>query len=139
MTSKISNPTLTKSGASEGASEYGSSVADRLAHQADGVLGSAERMVDGTARGLHNRLDGLRESVPGAISRSAAHAEDMARRGIERARAVADSARDRAHDLGDTTVYRIREEPVKAVLIAAVVGAALTLLAQHMLRSREAR
>lgn len=86
-----------------------------------------------------SRAVGLVLPVPGAVSRAATRAEDLARRGIERARAAADSARDRALDAGDATVHRIRKEPVKAVLIAAAVGAATTLLVQQWRRSRESR
>jgi len=36
--------------------------------------------------------------------------------------------RERAHTIGDATTRYVREEPVKAVLIAAATGAALMAL-----------
>src|SRR5262245_39994689 len=111
------------------------SVSERLAQQADSALDGASRAVAGTARSLQESFEGLRESVPGAVGRTAARAEDMARRGIDRARSAADTARSRAYDLSDTTVHRIREEPLKAMMIAAAVGATATLIAQRLLRS----
>jgi len=138
MNTKSTHPRLAHP-AGDDASALATAAGEGLAQRAEATLDGASRAVDAGARSLQGRIDGLREAVPGAVSRVAARAEDLARRGIERARAAADSARDRALDVGDATVYRIREEPVKAVLIAAAVGAATTLLVQHWRRSRESR
>jgi ElaB/YqjD/DUF883 family membrane-anchored ribosome-binding protein len=116
-------------------SDYASEVANR----ADEALLGAKRVADGTARSVQAGLDGLRDSVPGAVTRAAAQAEDMTRRGIERARLAAENAKHRATDLGDATVHRIQDEPVKAMLIAAGIGAAATLLVQWLSRSSSRR
>lgn len=50
-------------------------------------------------------------------------AGELARQGIERARLAGVNLKDQAKTAGDSTVNYIREEPVKAVLIAAAVGA----------------
>jgi len=44
--------------------------------------------------------------------------------------------RDRAHRASDHTVGYIRDEPVKAILIAVAAGAAIAALASLLSRSR---
>jgi ElaB/YqjD/DUF883 family membrane-anchored ribosome-binding protein len=111
-------------------------VAERAARRTDEALLGAKRVAGDTARSVQSGLDELRDRVPGAITRAAAQAEELTRRGVERARHAADDVRHRALDLGDRTVHRIQDEPVKAVLIAAAVGAVATLLVQWMSHSR---
>jgi ElaB/YqjD/DUF883 family membrane-anchored ribosome-binding protein len=111
-------------------------VGERMASRTDEALNSVKRAASNTERSLQAGLDGLRDTVPGAVTRAAAQAEDLTRRGLEHARHAADEARHRAADLGDRTVHRIQDEPVKAVLIAVAAGAAATLLVQWLSRSR---
>jgi ElaB/YqjD/DUF883 family membrane-anchored ribosome-binding protein len=73
--------------------------------------------------------------VPAAVS-LAAQAENLTRRGIERVRQTAALARDRASQVSDATVERIRADPVKAVILAAAAGAVTALLVQWLSRSR---
>jgi ElaB/YqjD/DUF883 family membrane-anchored ribosome-binding protein len=111
-------------------------VAERVAHKADDALVGAKRVAANAAQSVQSGLDDLRDRVPGAMSRAAAQCEDLTRRGLDRARLAADDVRHRAADLGDATKHRIQDEPVKAVLIAAAVGAAATLLVQWLSRPR---
>jgi ElaB/YqjD/DUF883 family membrane-anchored ribosome-binding protein len=50
---------------------------------------------------------------------------DLARRGIERARHTSAVIRDSARDAGEMTLSYTRKEPVKALAMAAVAGAAV--------------
>lgn len=110
-------------------------AAEGAARTDDALLG-ARRVADNAARSVQAGLDDLRDRVPGAITRAAAQAEDLTRRGVERARHAADEVRHRATDLSDRTVHRIQDEPVKAVLVAVALGAAATLMVQWLTRSR---
>lgn len=112
--------------------DYASEAASRT----DDALLGARRVADNAARSVQAGLDDLRDRVPGAITRAAAQAEDLTRRGVERARHAADEVRHRATDLSDRTVHRIQDEPVKAVLVAVALGAAATLMVQWLTRSR---
>jgi ElaB/YqjD/DUF883 family membrane-anchored ribosome-binding protein len=127
--SRISTPTM-----SEPIAELG----DRAAARADEALLSTKRMAENTARSVQASLDGLRDTVPGAISRAAAEADDLTRRGIERARSAASQVREQAVHAGDITVDRIKADPVKAVLIAAAAGAAAALIVQWLASRRPA-
>lgn len=62
----------------------------------------------------------------------------MTRRGLEAVRDGSHHVRERALDVSDRTIGYIKDEPIKAVLYAAAVGAAVilvsTLLAQLLRR-----
>ncbi len=75
------------------------------------------------------------DAVP-ALERATARAGDMAQRGIEAVRSGSRQLRDTALDASDRTVAYIKDEPVKAVLIAAATGAALMALLSLVSRSR---
>lgn len=75
------------------------------------------------------------DAVP-VIERATARAGDLAQRGIEAVRDGSRELRSTALDASDRTVTYIKEEPVKAVLIAAATGAALMALIGLVSRSR---
>ena len=78
-------------------------------------------------------LDAIRQAaddlddLASSGSKRAIQARDMARdwwdRGSQTARDAADSARERAGEVSERTQRYVRDEPVKAVMIAAVLGA----------------
>jgi ElaB/YqjD/DUF883 family membrane-anchored ribosome-binding protein len=73
-------------------------------------------------------LKQIREAVPATMSRAATQAEDLARAGIDKARAAGQSVAHQAGHMRDQTVSYVREEPTKALLMAAAAGACATLL-----------
>lgn len=113
-----------------------SRLADRTAATADKALLSAQRTTAEVADQVDTGIGHLRQTVPPALSRVAAQAEDLARRGIDRAREAGDVVQRQAARAGDQTVGYIRDEPVKAVMIAAAVGALGVLLARWFTRGR---
>ena len=122
-----------------GAPEFASDLSDRAANKAEQALQSGKRMGNDVANAVQSGIDGLREGVPSAISRATAQAEDLTRRGIERARQATATVRDQATRVSDQTVGYIKDEPVKAVLAAAAVGAVAALLIGWLGRSRNQR
>ena len=114
-------------------------LSDRAANKADHVLQSTRRMGSEAAQAVQAGIDGLREGVPSAISRASAQAEDLTRRGLERARQASATVRDKAVQVSDQTVGYIKDEPVKAVLVAAAAGAVAALLIGWLSRSRSDR
>ena len=114
-------------------------LTDRAANKADQALQSSRRMGSDVAQAVQSGIDGLREGVPSAISRATTQAEDLTRRGIERARQASAAVRDKATRVGDQTVGYIKDEPVKAMLVAAAAGAVAALLIGWLGRSRNDR
>ena len=96
---------------------------------------SAEMAVDHIDRATqeaHNNLaDSAHQAINGAkpiVERWAKDAESMARRGIASASETSRHLRERAAQASDSTVNYIKDEPVKAMLMAAAAGAAIVTL-----------
>ena len=77
---------------------------------------------------IRGGLNQIREAVPASLSRAANQAEDLARAGIDKARAAGQSVATEASHLREQTVSYVREEPTKALLMAVAAGAFATLL-----------
>lgn len=114
-------------------------AADAVGQRADEALKSARRAANGAIEALHDKVDELNESVPGALGRAAARVDEITRRGIERARDTSLHMRDSVTRAGDRTVAYIKDEPLKSVLIAAAAGAAVAALVSVLARSRSDR
>lgn len=87
-------------------------------------------------RHLAEEAHQLADRAKPVIDRLAKQAETLARRGIDSARDSSQQLRDRAARATDSTVNYIKDEPVKAMLIAAATGAALMALVSLLSRSR---
>jgi ElaB/YqjD/DUF883 family membrane-anchored ribosome-binding protein len=72
------------------------------------------------------------------LNRLSNQAEATARRGVEAMRDTSAQIRERALKASDNTVGYIKDEPLKAMLIAAAAGAALMALLGLIGRSRSA-
>jgi ElaB/YqjD/DUF883 family membrane-anchored ribosome-binding protein len=100
---------------------------------------SITALADQAGEAAREGLQELSETVPSALSRAAAQAEDLAQRGIARARSAAGQVREQYNVATDKTTAYIRDEPLKAVLIAAAAGAATALVASWVSRRHTAR
>ena len=102
------------------------------AERADQAARSADDAIRSTQRAAHEALNGLSAKA----NEVREHAESLARRGMDVVRDSSTQLRERAAKASDTTVGYIKDEPVKAMLIAAATGAALMALVGLMSRSR---
>jgi ElaB/YqjD/DUF883 family membrane-anchored ribosome-binding protein len=90
------------------------------------VLDQAQDTAQGAADTARSRM----RQVADATS-------EYAQRGLQRVRDTSNDLRESALDARDATLDYVRDEPVKAILIAAAVGAAVAagvMLAQRLLR-----
>lgn len=110
------------------------SLAERAATKAAAAIDSTKDVTNRALDSLHGSVDNARQSVPEAFGRAAAQVEELTRRGLERARNVSSGVKDQVSRAGDQTVLYIKDEPLKAVLIAAGIGAGLALLARALMR-----
>ena len=83
-----------------------------------------------------NATQAAADSLVDSTQRIVGDTQQLARRGIEALRDGSEQLRDRALKATDSTVSYIKDEPVKAVLIAAAAGAALVVLGSLLTRSR---
>lgn len=110
-------------------------VAKRVAAAADNAWQATERATSELSQAVDTKLDTLRQTAPTALARATAQAEDLARRGIDRARQASSAVREQAARVGDQTVGYIKDEPVKSVVMAAAAGAVTALLLRWLARS----
>lgn len=105
-----------------------SELAQRSADKADRVVAATESVVNATADAVNDGLEQLRDSGTSALTGVAAQTDALTRKGVESALRAAAALREKAQVTGDRTVGYIREQPVKAVVMAAAVGVLLGLV-----------
>jgi ElaB/YqjD/DUF883 family membrane-anchored ribosome-binding protein len=115
------------------APEQANSVTDQAAQSADNAIKATQRVANKAFDSLASTAqDVSREATP-LLNRGA----DFAQRGLDAVRGSSRQFRDKAQRASETTVTYIKEEPVKAVLIAAAVGAGIMALVSLKNRSRD--
>ena len=97
---------------------------------------TSQRRVDEAIRtgqqAAHSAVDRLSDGA----ERLASNTNRLAQRSADALRESSQHVRERARHAADSTIVHIRQEPMKAVLIAGAIGAALGLLVSLMGRSR---
>jgi ElaB/YqjD/DUF883 family membrane-anchored ribosome-binding protein len=131
----IDRTTLTPSSTQASVNE----LADRAAEQAEQVLKGTRRATNQAIDRLQQGVDTLQDDASGGLKRVVEKVDDLAHRGLERARYLSAEARERAAHASDSTVAYIRDQPVKSVLIAAAAGAGIAALLGLLRQRRDHR
>ena len=113
-------------------SQFVEGASEAVDHAIDQIDQRSQASHDDLADKAH---DAVNKSKP-ALQRWAQDAESVARRSMDAAGDASRRLRDRAARTSDSTVDYIKDEPVKAMLIAAAAGAALITLVGWVQRSR---
>ena len=100
-----------------------SEIAQRTATKADQAVAATQSAVNQTADDVNEGLDNLGESGTSALTRGRSSDPPGGS-----ARRAGSAVLEQAQVTGDRTVEYIRQEPVKAVLMAAAAGAVVALL-----------
>ena len=119
---------------------YGAQAAntgDQIASAFDGAAKTAQNTVEGALDSISSKVDDIRSQAAPMIDSLSAQAGAAAKRGIDAVRDSSQQLRDRAVRANDATVAYVKEEPVKAVLLAAATGALLMGLVSLMRSSRQ--
>ncbi len=111
-------------------------LTDDAAKTADRAIASTKRAADSALDTVSDKLDDLKQSSADAASSLAAQIDDLAHRAVALAKQAGSGVRKQAELTGERTVGYVKDEPVKAMLIAAATGAALVALMGIMSRSR---
>jgi ElaB/YqjD/DUF883 family membrane-anchored ribosome-binding protein len=75
-------------------------------------------------------------TVPLAVERAAERASEVARQGTQKLHEGTQQVKAQFNQVTDSAIAYVRDEPVRAVLIAAAAGAALMALATALSRAR---
>ena len=114
-------------------------------HLSDQLLNGAEKAVDST-RSLtnetlalaDNKMRHMRGNIDPMVEKLTTQAQKLARQSLDMAAEASERAQRSMHRYADATTRYVANEPVKAVLIAAAVGAAVALLVASA-RHRQSR
>lgn len=112
-------------------------LADQAALKAENAIKSTQRVTNDALEGLANSVEDARQQISPVLNRASEQANLLAQRSIDAVRDTSQQLRDRAMQATAVTSGYIRNDPVKAVLIAAATGAALMALISLMTRSRD--
>lgn len=127
----------TVSGSSTPLSQSGQEALDKGASAAQSTVRSTQRSVDSAFDTMSDKIDEARGQVAPVLSKVSSQAEAAARRGMEAVRDTSQQLRERAVQASDMTVAYVKDEPIKAMLIAAATGALLMGIISMMGRSRD--
>jgi len=118
-------------------SDKSASLIDQASHSADQAIRATQQAANHAVDSAGNALQDLRHQTTPILERASEQVSAMAHRGLDSVRETSHQLRLKAEHASDTTVGYIRQEPVKAVLIAAATGAALMALVSLVARSRD--
>jgi ElaB/YqjD/DUF883 family membrane-anchored ribosome-binding protein len=112
-----------------------------LAKQGQGLADSAAEKVQGgirdSAASLSNKVEDLRGDTGPAIRKAASRAQSFGKQGLDAASDIADRARDAASSTSQAVINYTKENPIQALLIAAVSGALLLAVAKAIKSARD--
>ncbi|MEP7099339.1 MAG: hypothetical protein ABI781_02445 [Burkholderiales bacterium] len=112
-----------------------SNFADHAADSASSAIRSTQNVANAAFDRLSDKVDTARDQAVPLLNRLSSQAEAAARRGADAVKETSAQLREKALQAQDTTVGYIKDEPVKAMLIAAATGAALMALISLASRS----
>lgn len=111
-------------------------LADQAAQGADDTIRATQRVANEALDRLSDKVHDAHDKGAPKLVRMAEQAETLVRRGSDALRESSHQVREKAALASDRTIAYIKEEPVKSVLIAAAVGAAMLALVNMVSRSR---
>lgn len=106
-------------------SQFRDNIADRAAHSADHAIKATQGALNQALDRLADDVHDLQQQTSPMVDRANGQVQALAHNSMARLRSTSQHLRDSVVGSADNAKGYIREEPVKAVLIAALAGAAL--------------
>lgn len=111
-------------------------LADQAAQSADNAIRSTQRVTNDALDSLAGSVQGIRQQAAPMLDRASEQASALAQRGVDGVRDASHQLQERFQNASNNTVGYIKDEPVKAMLIAAATGAALMAMISLVSHSR---
>lgn len=108
----------------------------KLSQVANDALEHAHDVADRAVTSAQERVQDLAQQAPGFMDLAFDRVRALGERSGQIARATGAMAVDKARMAADHTADRIRQDPLKSVLIAVAAGAAVAVIASHMAHRR---
>lgn len=113
------------------------SLAGQAAQSAEAAINSGQRAASETIDSVAQAAQEIRQdAIAPLLDRAADRVNALASHGADAVRKGSRQARATARQASDTTVAYVKDEPVKAMLLAAATGAGLLALFNLFNRSR---
>ena len=116
--------------------EQSNGLVDQAAASADHAIKSTQRVANEALDSLSGSVQDIRNQAAPMLNRTSDQIGALAQRGVDAVRDSSQQLREKALRASDSAVGYVKDEPVKAMLIAAATGAALMALLGLMARSR---
>jgi ElaB/YqjD/DUF883 family membrane-anchored ribosome-binding protein len=117
--------------------KQGQNFADKAADKVQTGIQSARQTGAEVSDKLSSAVETARNQAGPSIEKAADQAQTLYRQGVDSAKAAAQSVRDSAAQTSESIVTFTKENPVKAILIAAASGALLITLFNALYRPRD--
>jgi ElaB/YqjD/DUF883 family membrane-anchored ribosome-binding protein len=111
-------------------------LTDAIADSAEHALSAAQSTTNAALESLSGNVQDVRQYAAPIIANVQGQARDLLQSGRDAVRHTSHQVSDAARHARDGTVSYVKEEPVKAMLIAAATGAALMALVSMVSHSR---
>jgi ElaB/YqjD/DUF883 family membrane-anchored ribosome-binding protein len=118
------------------ASQDTSKFADKVADSAEHAIAATQHAANGALDNLSGKVQGIRNQAGPLIANVTGQATELLQSGRDAVRHASHQVTDAALHARDGAASYVKEEPVKALLIAAATGAALMALVSMMSHSR---
>ena len=112
-----------------------SNLTDQMSQTADEAIRTTQLLANEAVDGFAHAMQDARTQAVPMLNRASEQVGALAQRGVDSVRQTSQQLRDRTRDAADGTVQYIKDEPVKAMLIAAATGATLMALVSLISRS----
>lgn len=112
-----------------------SNLTDQMSQTADEAIRTTQLLANEAVDGLAHAMQDARTQAVPMLNRASEQVGALAQRGVDSVRQTSQQLRDRTRDAAEGTVQYIKDEPVKAMLIAAATGATLMALVSLISRS----
>jgi ElaB/YqjD/DUF883 family membrane-anchored ribosome-binding protein len=117
--------------------KQGQDLADRAADKVQSGIDNARQTGHAVSDKFSSAVETARSQAGPTIKKTADQAQTLLGQGMDSAKAAAQQVRDSAAQASESIVNFTRENPVKAILIAAASGALVATLLNAISRSRD--
>ncbi len=112
-------------------------LADKAADKAQSGMRAAQDTAKSAGNILSSQLEDVRSQAGTVVSRGSKRAQSMGKQGFDAITDMASQAREAASNASDSIVAYTKQNPVKALAIAAASGALLYAAIKTLSASRE--
>ena len=114
-----------------------STAADKAAGAVNDGARTAQQGLAKAANSVVDKADQVRDQAASELEKASAKAQEIGQKGMDALTDASKQIRDRALQASDAAVTYAKDEPIKALLMAAAAGALLMGLVALMARSEE--